>query len=191
MSVHCVNLDLQWPGDELVDLFLFQWHTPEPLEGGTFRKIASPYIQQKRAVMEQFRDWFLRRPHPRLAFVILPEMSVPLSCVDVLADLAGRMPSPLVVIAGIEPLPWAEYLNFAASRVNTPEVERVGDGSPASLWVNTTGIWIRADDRGILMFTQPKLHLSDGEQPQFHKGENVIVFCSTDQSAHRARKAIT
>jgi len=185
MNIHCVNLGLQLPDDELVDLFLFQWHTPEPREDGTFRKIASPYTEQKRAILEQFRDWFLGRPDLRTAFVILPEMSVPLSCVDVLADLAGRATSPLVVIGGIEPLPWTEYLTFARSMVNTPAVERIGEGNPASLWVNTTGIWIRADDGSVLKYTQPKLHPSDGELPQFHKGENVIVFRSTDQSSHK------
>jgi len=185
MKVHPVQLNLQLPGDELVDLFLLQWHTPEPLEGGTFRKIASPYIEQKRAVLEQFQNLFLGRSSPRLAFVVLPEMSVPLPNTDVLADLVGKAQSPLVVIAGIEPLSWAEYQTLARTMSDTPEIEQTGAGSPAPLWVNAAGIWVRTDDGQVLRFVQTKIHPSDPEQPQFHKGENLIVFRSVDQSSLR------
>ena len=185
MRVHSVNLNLQLPADQLVDLFLFQWHTPEPIGGGTFHKIANPYVTQKRAVLEQFRDQFLARANPRLAFVILPEMSVPLSCVDVLMDVVNRVTSPLVIIGGIEPLPWAEYLGLAGSMGDTPVIEAPGNGNPASLWMNTAAVWVKADTGRILKFTQPKLHPSDLELPQFHRGENLIVFQSADQSALR------
>jgi hypothetical protein len=193
MNVHCVNLDLQLPSDKLVDLLLFQWHTPDPLEDHTFRKIASPYVEQKRAVLEQFRDWFLGRPDPRLAFVVLPEMSVPLSCAGVLADLVGRARSPMVVIGGFEPLTWTEYQTLAGTMSDTPKIEQVGEGSPDPLWVNAAGIWVRTDDGKVLQtddgkvlrFVQSKRHPSDPELPQFHRGENVIVFRSSDQSALR------
>jgi hypothetical protein len=74
MNVHVIPLNLHKPDEQLLNIFIFQWHTPEPIAGAEFAKIPSPHLEQKANVLNQFCEWYLKlaqqNTSPQLTFII-------------------------------------------------------------------------------------------------------------------------
>lgn len=189
MNVHPIPLNLQLPGDKLLDLFLFQWHTPEPLVGGTLSKIQSPQRERKQHVLEQFRDWVLDRNVPsrwqsdRPLILVVPEASLAVSHIGILEDLLDGVERPTVVVAGIEHLTWVEYEDLCTRMADTPQRETCPPEATAGRFVNVAGIWVRDLGGRVSRYLQSKLHPSYLEEASLHPGQNVLVFHSLDQTS--------
>lgn len=193
MNVRPITLNLHLPDDQLLDLFLFQWHRPEPLAPGELSKIPADVAQAKRGVLQQFRECLIRRDADlgvtRPAFIVFPELSLPQSGIPEIEALLTAVRRPLVLIAGIEHLTWSEYEVLAGAMSDTPENESCPAQERSGKILNVAAIWVRDENRTDtgepLRFLQSKLHPADQERPRLHSGQNVLVFTSRDQTAGR------
>jgi hypothetical protein len=86
MAIYPIDLNLQLMDDRLVDIFIFQWHTPLPVHGHNWQKIQPVLAEVKLAILNEFHDWLLRyflvNTPPRPLFIVAPELSMPLCCDD-------------------------------------------------------------------------------------------------------------
>ena len=186
MRVYPVTLDIRLGDDTLIDLFLVQWHTPVPARGHAPSVIPALFVEQKRQVLEQFRDWLLAQTagNPtRPVFVIIPEMSMPSGQVPILNGLVQAMQRPVVVIAGMEYQPWTDFQKLVLALPDMPDPQSwLQDGQPHH-WVNAARIWTRDEHGQIKRFIQPKRHPQADEQAiPLYQGRNVLVFRSSTQS---------
>jgi hypothetical protein len=185
MQVHPVTLDLHLPPDQILDVFLIQWHTSLPINGGGFQQIQTPFLEEKRDVLQHFTAW-LTSIHAeatpmRPAFILIPELSLPLSQVPLIEALAAALPRPTVIIAGLEHLQPQQYAQLHASTNDTP----YACPQVTAPWVNAAIIVIRDEAGHVTKRLQTKLHPSPPEEPQLHLGNDLLLFCSSNQSNGR------
>jgi len=191
MAIYPIDLNLQLMDDRLVDIFIFQWHTPLPVHGHIWQKILPDLAEEKLAILNEFHDWllryFLENTPPRPLFIVAPELSMPLCCDDLLDQIVNEMNRPTVMIAGLEYLRWDEYSNFVANLPWIPQPGTWLTGGHENNIVNAAGIWIRDANGEIKKYIQPKLNPQDHENAiPLYRGQNTLFFCSTNK-AHNLR----
>ena len=191
MTIFPIDLNLQLTEDRLIDIFIFQWHTPLPVHEHTWEKIQPPLAEEKCAILNEFRDWLLRyflvNTPPRPLFIVAPELSMPLCCDDLVNQMVNEMNRPTVMIAGLEYLRWDEYSNFVADLPWMPQPGTWLTGGHENNIVNAAGIWIRDANGEIKKYIQPKLNPQDHENAiPLYRGQNTLFFCSTNK-AHNLR----
>ena len=114
-----VKLDLCLGEDRRIDIFILQWHTPEPFRNHTWAKMASQDAEKRGRVLQKFQNWlcnnFDRNQPVRPLFVIAPELSVSIQHMIYLDQLAEQLKRPAVIIAGLEYLEAQQYLDIRQS----------------------------------------------------------------------------
>jgi len=185
MTICPIDLSLQLMQDRLIDIFIFQWHTPLPAHGHNWEKIRPQLAEDKHALFNNFHNWLLGyfddNTPSRPLFIVTPELSMPISCVDLLDQIVNAISRPTVIIAGLEFLRWEEYRNLIHD-LPMPQPETWLTGGNGNHIVNAAGIWIRDANGEVKRYIQPKLHPQDHEQPiPVYQGQNALVFRSVDQ----------
>ena len=186
MTIFPIDLNLQLTQDRLIDVFILQWHTPLPAHDHIWKKIPPQLAEEKVALFDNFGKWLLTyfdvNTPSRPLFIVTPELSMPISCKNILDQIVNSINRPTVIIAGLEYLKWDEYSDFVANLPCMPQPETWltdGDRNPV---VNAAGIWIRDATGEAKRYIQPKLHPQDHEQPiPVYQGQNALVFRSVDQ----------
>jgi hypothetical protein len=189
MKVCPVPVDIKLGDDQLIDIFMVQWHTPMPARGHTPTRIPTAFVQQKQEILRQFQTWLMAQPagNPvRPAFVIIPELSMPTSQIQVLEDLVHGMQRPIVVVAGMEYQSWADYQRLVQALPDMPDPQSWLEDGQFHNWVNAARIWIREENGQIKSYVQPKRHPQADEQAiPLYSGKNVLVFRSSTQADGR------
>ncbi|MFH1975060.1 MAG: hypothetical protein ABIJ52_05805 [Pseudomonadota bacterium] len=186
MTIFPIDINLQLMQERLIDIFLLQWHTPLPTQGHNWEKIQHPLAEDKRALFENFRNWLLNyfdsNTLTRPLFLVTPELSMPISCVNLLDQIVNEINRPTVIIAGFEFLRWEEYQKLIYDLLMPQPEIWLTNGNEHHI-VNAAGIWIRDAGGEVKKFIQPKMHPQDHEQPiPVYRGQNAFVFRSVNQS---------
>ena len=185
MNICPIDINLQLMGDKVIDIFLLQWHTPSPVYGHNLEKIQHELADNRHALLANFRDWLLNYfdkniPY-RPLFIVTPELSMPISCVDLLDEIVNAISRPTIIIAGFEFMTWEEYRD-KIYEVAMPQPETwLADGHIGHI-VNSAGVWIHDDVGEIKKYIQPKTHPQDHEQSLVYPGQNILLFRSSDQN---------
>jgi len=187
MDIYPIDLNLQLAQDRLIDIFIFQWHTPLLVHEHNWAKIQPQLAENKHTVLNEFRDWLLRyflvNTPPRPLFIVAPELSMPICCDDLVNQILDEMNRPTVIIAGLEYLQWDEYKDILANLSCMPQPETWLTGGLENNIVNAAGIWIRDANGEVKKYIQPKIHPQDHEQAiPVYQGQNALVFRSVDQT---------
>ena len=188
MAIYPIDLSLQLMDDRLIDIFIFQWHTPLPVHEHNWNKIRPQLAEEKHAILNKFRDWLLRyflvNTLPRPLFIVAPELSTPLCCDDLMNQIVNEMSRPTVMIAGLEYLRWDEYGDILAKLSCMPEPQTWLTGGHGNNIVNAAGIWIRDANGEFKKFIQPKLNPQDHEQAiPLYQGQHTLLFRSANQAS--------
>lgn len=84
--------------DKLIDIFILQWHTPEPFRNHTWAKMASQDVDKRKQVLGTFQDWlrsdFDGNQSSRPLFIVAPELSVPACHLHLLDQLVEQVNRP-------------------------------------------------------------------------------------------------
>jgi len=187
MTIFPIDLNLQLTQDRLIDIFIFQWHTPLPVHEHNWEKIQPPLAEEKCAILNEFRDWLLRyflvNTPPRPLFIVAPELSMPLCCDDLVNQIVNEMSRPTVMIAGLEYLRWDEYRHFVSNLPCMPQPGTWLSNGQNNNIVNAAGIWIRDANGEFKKYIQPKLNPQDHEQAiPLYRGQQTLFFRSTNQA---------
>jgi len=185
MNIHPQQTAIHLPEDQFLELVLVQWHTPIPDVG---QKIEDRIKAEKAGDLQnlgrEIGGMYKEAGHP--LFIVIPELSLPVAHIEHIEKLLNDANVPIVVIAGLEFLPWQEYDEVARKFSNTPQIEICSQALQSTTFVNTAGIWIKElcnDGTWVIRrYIQSKLWPSDDEQGRVHQGQNVIVFKSEDQT---------
>ncbi len=180
MTVVPHELDIELPPAKILDVLLFQWHTPSPPYDGTWT-IPSELTTEKTAVLESFFEWCRGNTNwasdPPLVLVVLPEISVPLSSIEVVEAGLKRLRGVFLVVAGLEVMTGAGYRGLLApsqsTDVWTDKLEATHLVNSAVIWVSTNG--------AVERFLQPKRMLSAKEQ-NFYQGQAFWFFTSKERA---------
>ncbi|MCK4390883.1 MAG: hypothetical protein KAV83_11690 [Desulfobacterales bacterium] len=186
MTIFPIDLNLQLTQDRLIDIFILQWHTPLPAHDHIWKKIPPQLAEEKVALFDNFGKWLLNyfdvNTPSRPLFIVTPELSMPISCENLLDQIVNRINRPTVIIAGLQFLEWEEYSNLIHNLPCMPESATWLTDGHANHIVNAAGIWIRDANGEVKRYIQPKLHPQDHEQAiPVYQGQNVLVFRSVDQ----------
>ncbi len=187
MTIFPIDLNLQLTQDRLIDIFIIQWHTPLPVHEHNPEKIQPQLVQEKCAILNEFRDWllryFLENTPRRPLFIVAPELSMPLCCDDLVNQILNEMNRPTVMIAGLEYLRWDEYKDILANFPCMPRPDTWLTGGHMNNVVNAAGIWIRDANGEFKRYIQPKLNPQADEQAiPLYQGQHTLFFRSTDQA---------
>ncbi len=187
MAIYPIDLSLQLMEDRLIDIFIFQWHTPLPVHQHNCEKIQPPLAEEKCVILNEFRDWLLRyflvNTPPRPLFIVAPELSMPLCCDDLVNQIVNEMNRPTVMIAGLEYLQWDEYKDILANLPCMPQPDTWLTGGHINNVVNAAGIWIRDTNGQFKKYIQPKLNPQRHEQAiPLYQGQHTLFFRSTNQA---------
>jgi|GEM_PF-6517961 len=182
MAIYPIDIDFELTGDRLIDLFIFQWHTPLP---NNWAKIAANVAQDKGQLLRNFRDWLVQyfdsSQPSRPLFILAPELSMPLFHDSIISEMMNQLRRPAVIIAGLEYLLWTDYRQLIENLSDMPEKEKWLEGGIDSHMVNAAGIWIREAGGSIKRFIQPKRKPYEQEHPVIFPGHNVLLFRSRNQ----------
>ena len=187
MAIYPIDLSLQLENDRLIDIFMFQWHTPLPVHRCNWEKIQPPFAEVKLVILNEFHDWLLRyflvNTPPRPLFIVAPELSTPLCCNDIMNQIVNEMNRPTVMIAGFEYIQWDEYSDILANLPWMPQPQTWLTGGHENNIVNAAGIWIRDANGEFKKYIQPKLNPQDHEQAiPLYQGQHTLFFRSTNQA---------
>lgn len=185
-----VEIDFCLGNDKLIDIFILQWHTPEPFRNHTWTKMASQDADKRRQVLGTFQNWlrndFDRNQPSRPLFIVAPELSVPACHANLLDQLAEQVNRPTVIIAGLEYLTAEEYLDIRQGLSSMNELENWQENVPVGSVVNAAVIWIHeGSNTNTRKYIQPKCHPCDEESRYLYQGSNTLVFKSSNQMAGR------
>ena len=186
MTIFPVDLNLQLTQDRLIDIFILQWHTPLPVHEHNLEKIQPLLAEEKVALFNNFGNWLLNyfdvNTLSRPLFIVTPELSMPVSCDNLLDQIVNKINRPTVIIAGLEYLRWDEYSDFVGNLPCMPQPETwLTDGRENNV-VNAAGIWIRDANGEFKKYIQPKLNPQADEQAiPLYQGQHTLFFRSTDQ----------
>ncbi|MES0447781.1 MAG: hypothetical protein ABUJ92_14710, partial [Desulfobacterales bacterium] len=88
MTIFPIDLNLQLTQDRLIDIFIFQWHTPLAAHDHIWKKIPPQLAEEKVALFDNFGKWLLNyfdvNTPSRPLFIVTPELSMPISCENLL-----------------------------------------------------------------------------------------------------------
>lgn len=172
--------------EHLIDIFILQWHTPEPFEHHIWTKMIPQDAERRGRILQKFQNWlcnnFDRSQPVRPLFLVAPELSVPIQHMVYLDQIAEQLRRPTVIIAGLEYLKAQEYL---AIRQLLPEMTAMTDWRediPNECVINAAAIWIHDGlDGNIRKYIQPKRHPCDEESTYLYSGSNCLLFKSLNQ----------
>lgn len=187
MTIFPVDLNLQLTQDRLIDIFILQWHTPLPVHEHNLEKTQPLLAEEKVALFNNFGNWLLNyfdvNTLSRPLFIVTPELSMPVSCDNLLDQIVNKINRPTVIIAGLEYLRWDEYSDFVGNLPCMPQPETwLTDGRENNV-VNAAGIWIRDANGEFKKYIQPKLNPQADEQAiPLYQGQHTLFFRSTDQA---------
>ena len=71
MQVIPVDIDMTLPEDGVVDLFILQFHSPDPIENGFLGKLPSNVIARRQVFLKQFLSMDAGHLLPRKSFEAL------------------------------------------------------------------------------------------------------------------------
>jgi hypothetical protein len=119
--------------------------------------------------------------HPH--FVVFPEFTLPgVPAVERVIDClsAETISSPTIVIGGVSGLSRSEYAKLCAIDAIHVDPENAPEKVAGSQWVNTSITFVKADDRAVSIWIQPKISPSWQETNVSHenmfKGGVVRIF---------------
>lgn len=172
--------------EHLIDIFILQWHTPEPFEHHTWRRMRFQDAEKRGRILQKLQNWlcnnFDRSQPVRPLFLIAPELSVSIQHMVYLDQLAEQLKRPAVIIAGLEYLEAQQYLAIRQSLPEMTAMTNWREDIPDGCVVNATAIWIHDGlDGNIRKYIQPKLHPCDEESTYLYSGSNYLLFKSSNQ----------
>ena len=176
-NVRVCDTGFSLDGSESVELLLLQWHSDSPVDANhVWTAIGDAEAARKRVVLESVRAQVAGRSVASPLFVIAPELSFPLSLIDLVEQIiAAREGGPIVFIVGLERIAIDDYNQL---------LERGFDGKKLGVQptrrLNIAAIWIRGAT-GTQRYLQLKRSLSDAEQQEFAAGTEALVFTSPKQ----------
>ena len=189
MQVIPVDVNMTLPEDGVVDLFMLQFHSPDPIENGVPGKLPASVIDRRQVYLEQFCQWmqdtYCQENPSRPYFVVLPELAVSLSHIDVLRDIAQLGERPVGVFAGLEFLTREEYSSLVQDMSDMPEPNMWTDGVTETHRLNTALVLLQQSDGQLLQFIQPKRNPSDLEAATHFNCQSALFFRSTNQAQGR------
>jgi hypothetical protein len=181
MALKEITFPWHLSADELIDVFIIQWHT-ECLNNCSTINPAS--AEAKAALLKEFSFWLRESFDPkkpsRPLFILTPELSTPKNCDPVVEELVLSLKRPVVFIAGLEYLSWEEYKRQVESS-ELPEKSEWLAGGSSSLFVNAAKIWI-GNNAKVEKFIQPKSFPSAAELSKIYLNSNFLLFKSQDQT---------
>ena len=186
MKVHRIRLDVELPPDRLVDLFVLQLHTPDSIAPGGLGPCPPDVAAARGECLARFAQWLTSSYQPenpdRPYFVLLPELSVPLSHLDVLERIATAADRPAFALGGIEFLRFNQYRELLNSMNAMPDRPAwLADGRDDQ-FVNAAFIAIRDAKGRVQRYLQTKRNPSDGEFQSHFPCEETLLFQSDKQS---------
>lgn len=185
LRVFPVPLEVRLPSDEILDLFLIQWHSPAPLQAGTPGKLPADLVARRAQLLQDFSRWLAESYFPacpkRPVFVVAPELSVSLTHVELLAGILSAAGRPGFVIVGLEFLDWAEYRTLVEGMEHMPDAASWLAEGHSEHRINAALILVRDDTGAVRRFIQPKRNPSDPEAKTHFPCRNVLLFQSCDQ----------
>ena len=177
------------PEDGVVDLFILQFHSPDPIENGFLGKLPSSVIARRQVFLKQFCQWmqdiYCQENPSRPYFVVLPELAISLSHLDVLRDIAQLGERPVGVFAGLEFLTRREYSSLVQNMPDMPEPNLWTDGVTDTHRLNTALVLLQQSDGQLMQFIQPKRNPSDLEAATHFNCQSALFFRSTSQAQGR------
>lgn len=173
--------------EHLIDIFILQWHTPEPFAHHIWTRMPLQDAERRGRILQKFQNWlcnnFDRSQPVRPLFLVAPELSVSSQHMVYLDQLAEQLRRPTVIIAGLEYLEAQQYL---AIRQSLPEMTAMTDWRediPNGCVINAAAIWIHGGlDGNIRKYIQPKRHPCDEESTYLYSGSNCLLFKSLNQT---------
>jgi len=179
MNSHVVPLELCLVADQPIDIFLLQWHTPNP-DGG----IPKPVCEAKASVLKSLRDWLCTEftAPTRPCFVVTPELSTCLDHLSLLQELVQALDRPVVAVVGLEFISWNKYRELLESFTSMPEADWAV-GANAGQLVNTAAILVKDARGNVTSYLQPKINPSDPEN--IFRCDRSLLFRSIDQTPGR------
>lgn len=167
MRVIPVNVDIALPEDGVMDLFLLQCHSPDPIENGAPGRLPMDVTARRQVFLERFSQWLQNTYCPanpsRPFFVVIPELTVSPMHFDVLREIAQCGDRSAGVFAGVEFLTREEYSNIIQNMPAMPEPHLWINGVTEVHRVNAALILLQQSDGELLQFIQPKRIPSDLE----------------------------
>ena len=189
MRVIPVNVDIALPEDGVMDLFLLQCHSPDPIENGAPGRLPTGVTARRQVFLDRFYQWLQNTYCPanplRPFFVVIPELTVSQTHFDVLREIAQCGDRPAGVFAGVEFLTREEYSNIILDMPAMPEPHSWTDGVTEVHRVNTALVLLQQSDGELLQFIQPKRIPSDLEAATHFYCQNLLFFRSTNQTQGR------
>lgn len=186
MRVFTIGLDFTLPPDPLLDLFLFQWHSPPPLEAGGPGKLPPEFSARRAEFLRGFGQWlrddYCQANPDRPVFLLMPELSVSLDHIDLLKELVSSMDRPAFVVAGLDFLTWEEYRTLINSLEDMPERETWLANGDDEHRINSAFIAVRDANGNTRSFLQPKRNPSDAEGATHFPCQNALLFQSTTRT---------
>jgi hypothetical protein len=187
MAVYPIEVSMELPPEGLIDIFIIQWHTPLPVQGANWAKIANSIAREKFSLLDKFRIWlmnyFEQNVQVRPLFILSPELSMPKSCANLLQDVLSALNRTAIIITGFEYLGWNEYCNLVQTVSQPAPLSAWFDGGLPTHIVNAAGIWIRDSNGDISKYFQPKRNPQDDEQAiPVYPGQYSLLFKSTNQA---------
>lgn len=184
MPSNQIKYPFKLPDDQLIDLFIIQWHTPILLEANTCKPIEEKLATTKLNSLKELGRWlkeFYDGTVPlRPIFILAPELSIPKKCFSVIEDIIKSLSRPVIFIGGVEYLSWNEYKEFI-ERSNMPDQSKWLEGGRPELFVNAAGIWIGNKSTDITKYLQPKTYPYVDENPVIYSNpNNYLIFTSED-----------
>lgn len=189
MPAFLADVNMVLPDDHLIDLFLFQLYSPDPVENGAPAKLPQDLSERRSELLTRFHHWLRNSYVPqnpfRLYFVLLPELSVSLDHVDTLRLITQAGQGTAGVLAGLEFLRWDEYSDLVSNMPDMPDHPSwTANGEPTHM-VNSALILLNENDGRLRRFVQPKRNPSDGEAATHFHSQNVLFFRSNNQAQGR------
>ena len=189
MQVLPVNIDISLPDDSVVDLFLLQFHSPSPVQGGAPVKLPQDTVTRRHLFLERFQQWlhtnYCADNPTRPYFVIIPELSVSLSHLNVLQEIARTGDQQAVVVAGLEFLNHVEYTSLLEDMPSMPEPASWINDLANENRINSAVVMIHQNNGELLKFIQPKRNPSEGEATTHLNCQNALLFRSLTQVTGR------
>jgi hypothetical protein len=191
MNLDPVPVDFPLSEDQLVDIFLLQWHTPVPELRGEAIESAT-LDDYKRAVLNELSSWLTNNPIDRSGplLILAPEVSLPFDCLDIVESLVSSSTRPTVMIAGLQHIGWDSYCQLIDESDNPVDDSNNPGNQRRLLWkvggdetqlVNAAAIRLRDAAGNLKRYVQPKLRPNAGEELALvYPADRVLLFHHTD-----------